>query len=65
MWATVATLFAFRDAYQQSVAAALSRTRAAAVSFALLIGVGAVVVTSTGHPADNANCLTCRKGVRP
>ncbi len=47
MCATVATLFVFRDADQQRVAAALSRTSAAAVSCALLIGVGAVVVTST------------------
>jgi uncharacterized membrane protein YccC len=69
MWATIATLFVFREAYQQSVAAALSRTRATAVSFALclvylallpfhpwgmvlLIGVGAVIVSSAGHPED-------------
>jgi uncharacterized membrane protein YccC len=69
MWATIATLFVFRNAYQQSIAAALSRTRATAVSFALcllylaflpfhpsgmvlLIGVGAVLVTLTGHPED-------------
>jgi hypothetical protein len=69
MWATIATLFVFRTAYQQSVASALSRTRATAVSFALclvyllflpshtvgmvvLIGVGAVLVTLTGHPED-------------
>ena len=37
MWATIATLFVFRDAYQQSVAAALSRTRATGVSFALCL----------------------------
>ncbi len=37
MWATIATLFVFRTAYQQSVAAALSRTRATAVSFALCL----------------------------
>jgi uncharacterized membrane protein YccC len=37
MWATVATLFVFRDAYQQSVAAALSRTRATGMSFALCL----------------------------
>jgi Fusaric acid resistance protein-like len=69
MWATIATLFVFREAYHQSVAAALSRTRATVVSFALcllylaflpfhpwgmmlLIGVGAVIVTMTGHPED-------------
>jgi uncharacterized membrane protein YccC len=69
MWATIATLFVFREAYRQSVAAALSRTRATAVSFGLcllylaflpfhpwgmvlLIGLGAVVVISTGHPGD-------------
>ncbi|HEY4827958.1 MAG TPA: FUSC family protein [Solirubrobacteraceae bacterium] len=69
MWATIATLFVFRVAHQQSVAAALSRTRATVVSFALcllylaflpfhpwgmvlLIWVGAVLVTSTGHPED-------------
>jgi uncharacterized membrane protein YccC len=69
MWATIATLFVFRNAYHQSVSAALSRTRATAVSFALcllyllflpfhpvgmvlLIGVGAVFVTSAGHPED-------------
>lgn len=32
MWATIATLFVFRAAYQQSAAAALSRTRATVVS---------------------------------
>jgi uncharacterized membrane protein YccC len=69
MWAAIATLFVFREAYQQSIAAALSRARATAVSFALcllylvflpfhpwgivlLIGVGAVLVTATGHPED-------------
>jgi Fusaric acid resistance protein-like len=69
MWATIATLFVFRAAYGQSVTAALSRTRATLVSFALcllyllflpfhpwgmvlLIGVGAVLVTLTGHPED-------------
>jgi hypothetical protein len=69
MWATIATLFVFREAYQQSVTAALSRTRATVMSFALclvylvflpfhpwgmalLIGIGAVLVTATGHPED-------------
>jgi len=69
MWATIATLFVFRNAYQQSIAAALSRSRATGVSFALclvylaflpfhpwgmvlLIGLGAIVVTLTGHPED-------------
>lgn len=37
MWAMIATLFVFREAYQQSVAAAFSRTRATAVSFALCL----------------------------
>jgi uncharacterized membrane protein YccC len=37
MWATVATLFVFREAYQQSITAALSRTRATGVSFALCL----------------------------
>lgn len=38
MWSAVATLFVFRDSYNESVAAALSRTAATSLSFVLCFG---------------------------
>jgi uncharacterized membrane protein YgaE (UPF0421/DUF939 family) len=37
MWAVIATIFVLRDSYQQSIAAALSRMAATAVSFVLCL----------------------------
>ena len=37
MWAVIATVFVFRDSYQQSMAAALSRMAATSVSFVLCL----------------------------
>jgi hypothetical protein len=37
MWATIATIFVFRDSYQRSVAAAASRVSATLVSFVLCL----------------------------
>jgi uncharacterized membrane protein YccC len=37
MWAVIATVFVFRDSYQQSMAAAVSRMAATAVSFLLCL----------------------------
>ena len=37
MWAVIATVFVFRDSYQQSMSAALSRMAATSVSFVLCL----------------------------
>jgi uncharacterized membrane protein YccC len=66
LWAVVATIFVCRDSYEQSVAAAVSRMSATAVSFvlcliflpvygwgvALLIGLSALAVMLIGRPGD-------------
>ncbi|HEX4216501.1 MAG TPA: FUSC family protein [Candidatus Dormibacteraeota bacterium] len=49
MWAVVATIFVYRDTYQQSVVAALSRMAATSVSFILcLVYLAVLPVTPWG-----------------
>jgi hypothetical protein len=69
MWAVAATIFVFRECFQQSMSAAFSRVSATFMSFALcllyllffpfhpwgmavLIGIGAVIMTMLGRSED-------------
>lgn len=69
MWAVASTVFVYRQSYQQSASAALSRVSATSLSFALcllyllffpfhpwglavLIGIGAIVMTLLGRSED-------------
>jgi uncharacterized membrane protein YccC len=66
LWAVIATIFVFRDSYEQSVAAAVSRMAATSVSFvlcliflpvyawalAVLIGLSAPAGMLIGRPGD-------------
>jgi uncharacterized membrane protein YccC len=69
MWSMVATVFVYRDSFERSVSAALSRMTATLLSFALclayllifpfhawgvamVIGIGAIILTLVGRPTD-------------